>query len=69
MNLRRMTKWSLIAAVGSSVLLTPLIASAGNDEKVGTAQRQLLDKYCIVCHNYTDYAGGLEFETYDPLVL
>ena len=27
-----------------------------------TAQRELLDKYCITCHNYTDYAGGLEFE-------
>ena len=63
-----MTKWSLIAAVGGSALLMPLIASAGNDEKVGIAQRQLLDKYCIVCHNYTDYAGGLEFETYDPTV-
>jgi mono/diheme cytochrome c family protein len=66
MNLQRMTTWSLIAAVGGSVLLMPLIAAAADDDKVGTAQRQLLDKYCIVCHNYTDYAGGVEFETYDP---
>ncbi|MEJ0039646.1 MAG: DUF1592 domain-containing protein [Gammaproteobacteria bacterium] len=57
---------SLIAAVGGSVLLAPLTASAGDDEAVATAQRELLDKYCITCHNYTDNAGGLEFEVYDP---
>jgi hypothetical protein len=57
------TKFSLIAAVGGSVLLTPFIAAAAEKE---TAQRQLLDKYCMDCHNYTDNAGGLEFETYDP---
>jgi hypothetical protein len=62
-----MTNWSLIAAVGGGVLLMPLIASAADDEAVATVhQRQLLDKYCIVCHNYTDYTGGLEFEAYDP---
>jgi Protein of unknown function (DUF1592)/Protein of unknown function (DUF1588)/Protein of unknown function (DUF1587)/Protein of unknown function (DUF1585)/Protein of unknown function (DUF1595) len=62
-----MTKWSLIAAAGGCVLLMPLIASAGDGEAVATAhQRQLLDKYCVVCHNYTDYTGGLEFEAYDP---
>ncbi|HTB68008.1 MAG TPA: DUF1592 domain-containing protein, partial [Steroidobacteraceae bacterium] len=45
----------------------PLVASAGGNEAVVTAhQRQLLDKYCVVCHNYTDYKGGLEFEAYDP---
>jgi uncharacterized protein DUF1592/uncharacterized protein DUF1588/uncharacterized protein DUF1587/uncharacterized protein DUF1585/uncharacterized protein DUF1595 len=30
------------------------------------AQRDLLDKYCMKCHNYEDYAGGVEFEIYDP---
>src|SRR5689334_4754623 len=63
---RRMIKWSLIAAVGGSVVLTPFIASAAGKEGTETAQRQLLDKYCMDCHNYTDNAGGLEFETYDP---
>jgi hypothetical protein len=29
-------------------------------------QRALLDKYCMDCHNYTDYAGGVEFEIFDP---
>ena len=50
---------SLIAAVGGTVLLMPLTASAEDDEAVATAQRQLLDKYCITCHNYTDNAGGI----------
>ena len=30
------------------------------------AQRELIDKYCMDCHNYTDYAGGVEFEIFDP---
>lgn len=30
------------------------------------SQRELIDKYCIKCHNYSDYAGGVEFEIYDP---
>ena len=30
------------------------------------AQRELLNKYCLDCHNYTDFKGGLEFEIYDP---
>ncbi|HEY4210611.1 MAG TPA: DUF1592 domain-containing protein [Steroidobacteraceae bacterium] len=58
-----MTKWSLIAAVSGSLLLTPLFASAGGDEV--TAERALLDKYCATCHNYDDFAGGLEFDGYD----
>ncbi|HUK00836.1 MAG TPA: DUF1592 domain-containing protein [Steroidobacteraceae bacterium] len=31
-----------------------------------SAQRHLLDQYCIGCHNYTDNAGGVEFEVFDP---
>src|SRR5689334_13022098 len=30
------------------------------------SQRDLLDKYCMKCHNYEDYAGGVEFEIYNP---
>ena len=59
-----MTNWSLIAAAGGMALLTPLTALAGGDE--AAAHRQLLDKYCSDCHNATDYAGGLEFDAYDP---
>jgi hypothetical protein len=60
-----MTPWSLVAALGGSVLLTPAIAAAG--ELTGqSAQSELLDKYCLTCHNYTDYKGGLELELFDP---
>lgn len=30
------------------------------------AEQHLLDEYCRVCHNYVDYAGGVEFEVFDP---
>ena len=30
------------------------------------AQRQMIDKYCMDCHNYTDSRGGLELEVFDP---
>jgi mono/diheme cytochrome c family protein len=42
---------------GSQAPAAPLSAAAG---------RQLMDKYCMDCHNYTDSAGGVEFEVYDP---
>src|ERR1700761_8626150 len=65
MKSQRMKTWLPMAAVGGSVLLMPLIASARDDAAV-VAQRQLLDKYCIVCHNNEDYAGRIDFEAYDP---
>ncbi len=65
MTSHRTTTWSLVAALGGGVLLMPTSASAG-DPQPGAAQRELLDKYCLTCHNYTDNAGGLEFEIYDP---
>src|SRR5690242_16163098 len=65
MKSHRMTNWTLVAAVGGSVLLSPASASA-DDDATTSAQRALLDKYCITCHNYTDYAGGIEFEIFDP---
>jgi hypothetical protein len=30
------------------------------------AQRDLIEKYCLDCHNFADYAGGIEFEVFDP---
>jgi hypothetical protein len=56
---------SLVATLGGCVLLLPIGASAG-DPAGPNAQRELLDKYCISCHNYTDYKGGLELELFDP---
>ncbi len=28
------------------------------------AQQHLVQQYCGVCHNYDDYAGGVEFEVF-----
>jgi hypothetical protein len=61
-----MTTWSLVAALGGGVLLLPVSASAGEPATGPNAQRELLDKYCLSCHNYTDYKGGLELELFDP---
>jgi hypothetical protein len=36
------------------------------DTMAPAAQRDLIDKYCMECHNYIDYAGGVEFEVFDP---
>ena len=49
----------------ASALLPCSVAAAAETMAV-TAQRDLLDKYCLGCHNYSDYAGGLEFEIFDP---
>jgi mono/diheme cytochrome c family protein len=29
------------------------------------AEQQLVEQYCSGCHNYDDYAGGVEFEVFD----
>jgi hypothetical protein len=47
-------------------MLPPSTASAGEPDTAPDAQRELLDKYCLNCHNYTDYKGGLELELFDP---
>ena len=60
---------SVVAAAGlsASALALPAPAPAPTAEPMPVAvQRELLDKYCVTCHNYTDYAGGLEFELFDP---
>ena len=47
--------------------LGALFASAAAAQTMSVAaQRGLLEKYCLGCHNYSDYKGGLEFEVYDP---
>ena len=65
----RRSALSAFAAAGLSVsaLALPAPAPAPAAEPMPVAaQRELLDKYCVTCHNYTDYAGGLEFELFDP---
>jgi len=50
--------------LGGAALLAPGAASAA--EMSPAAQRQLIDDYCMNCHNYSENAGGLELEIFDP---
>ncbi len=43
-----------------------LRATRDAQDSIPQRQRELLEKYCLNCHNYTDYAGGVEFELFDP---
>ena len=64
---RQWSALSVIAAtgIGASALTLPT-ATLASEPMPAAAQHELLDKYCLNCHNYTDYAGGLEFELFDP---
>ena len=52
-------------ALCTSTLWLPASAVAAEPMPVA-AQRELIDKYCMKCHNFADSAGGLEFELFDP---
>jgi hypothetical protein len=61
----QVTRKSSAIFLGAGGLLALGTALAG-DTLAPTAQRELIDKYCMDCHNYIDYAGGVEFEVFDP---
>jgi hypothetical protein len=46
--------------------ITPFWALAATPELPFAAQQHVVQQYCSVCHNYEDYAGGVEFEVFDP---
>jgi mono/diheme cytochrome c family protein len=55
--------------VGAALLglaVAPLQASATPATLSVAAEQHLVQQYCAVCHNYEDYAGGVEFEVFDP---
>jgi len=51
--------------LGSGALLCPPGAAAAEPMTV-EAQQKLIEDYCRGCHNFSDYAGGLELEVFDP---
>lgn len=51
--------WALAAAVAPVRLL------AAPATLTAAPQQRLVQQYCIGCHNYDDYAGGVEFEVFD----
>jgi hypothetical protein len=59
------SKPGVISLAASSLLALGGTALAA-DTMPPAAQRALIDKYCMDCHNYSDYAGGVEFEIFDP---
>ena len=66
-------KWSIGSWLGTLCLGSALgchSAMAAEDmtaaDPDAKPQTSLIDQYCIKCHNYTDYAGGVEFEVFDP---
>jgi hypothetical protein len=73
--------WSMLGALclGGGALLSGTVAVAAERALLAAAtmpatgatmpvdaQRDLIDQYCLKCHNFTDYAGGVEFEVFDP---
>lgn len=59
----------LIAALGLVALASPASAAAASDSTPATEASQhwrLLDERCGSCHNSTDWAGSLAFDTLSP---
>jgi hypothetical protein len=42
------------------------VASAADETMPVDAQRDLLEKYCLDCHNFSENKGGLALELFDP---
>ena len=50
----------------SSAAVAPRLALSAPSELSIAAEQHLLDQYCRVCHNFDDWAGGIDFETFNP---
>jgi Protein of unknown function (DUF1592)/Protein of unknown function (DUF1588)/Protein of unknown function (DUF1587)/Protein of unknown function (DUF1585)/Protein of unknown function (DUF1595) len=46
--------------------VAPICVVAATPTLPVAAQQHVLQQYCSSCHNYEDYAGGVEFEVFDP---
>ncbi len=57
---------TLIGAALLAAATLPFQVSATPATLPVAAQQHLLQQYCMSCHNYDDYAGGVEFEVFDP---
>jgi hypothetical protein len=65
------TSWSIgtLSLAGAWAAGSLAIAADAADSMPPTRQRELIDKYCMECHNYADYAGGFELELFDPTAM
>ncbi|MGH8220785.1 MAG: DUF1592 domain-containing protein [Steroidobacteraceae bacterium] len=62
----RLPGWAWGGVVLLLVAASAPQARAGGPTLTVAAEQHLLDKYCRTCHNFVDWAGGIEFEDFDP---
>jgi mono/diheme cytochrome c family protein len=55
-----------LLALAAAVALLPVTLLAAPGTLPPAAQQHLVTQYCIGCHNYDDFKGGVEFEVFDP---
>ncbi|MCP5146150.1 MAG: DUF1592 domain-containing protein [Gammaproteobacteria bacterium] len=54
-----------LAGVASALTLLPALCQAAHPDGMN-AQWQLLEDYCVTCHNFTDWAGEIAFDAMSP---
>jgi hypothetical protein len=63
-----MRRSSVVVAAGSTALAVGILVVGGNRLPLpwraqASPPWQVVDRYCVVCHNQIDWAGGVSFET------
>jgi hypothetical protein len=59
--------WTSVSAIGLAAAAAVASASAANPHASAIeANWKLLENYCVECHNATDWAGGVAFDTMQP---
>ncbi|MCP5144528.1 MAG: DUF1592 domain-containing protein [Gammaproteobacteria bacterium] len=53
----------LISAAGSALFAVAFDCSGGEQASAAVRHWQLIDGYCVDCHNIADWAGGVAFDT------
>ena len=61
----RTARAPVVAGGALAALVLPVSLLAAPASLPPAAQQHLVQQYCSVCHNYDDYAGGVEFEIFD----
>ena len=58
----------LAIAAGAGLLAAPAMAADTQSapKSIGEREFQMLNKYCVECHNYKDWKGEIAFDTMNP---
>ena len=62
----RWASWAVALTLVGAAVIVPNRGTAAAPALTSAAEQHLLDQYCRGCHNFEDWAGGVEFETYNP---